>query len=143
MLNKNKTYNFIFDLDDTLSDCSIYYKAQQHQFAEYQSQRTGLPADLIHDLRTAIDVAFTRTADGFSRVRFPRSFASTSTTLDIMLGNNIDEQAAYQSFQLGDEVFNATYPLFDGVVNILENLVVDGHQLFLYTKGDYTVQQRK
>lgn len=135
--------NLIFDLDDTLADCSIFYKEQIERFAEFQHDRTGISPNLIMKLREGIDVTFTSTPDGFSRVRFPRSFAATSTAIDIMLGNDIDDVAAYQSFELGDEVFNATYPLFDGVDDLLQSLIADGHDLFLLTKGDYKVQQRK
>lgn len=135
--------DLIFDMDDTLSDCGVFYKAQQTMFAEFQSKRTGLPVQLITELREKIDVTFTQTPDGFSRVRFPRSFASTSMTIDVMLGNKVDEVAAYQSYELGDEVFNAMYPLFEGVPEMLSTFYDSGHRLFLMTKGDYEVQTRK
>lgn len=135
--------NIIFDLDDTLADCGVYYKAQHQKFAEYQHERTGLSVELIKRLREDIDVNFTQTADGFSRVRFPRSFASTSMTIDVMLGNKVDDVAAYQSFELGDEVFNATYPLCEGVTDMLTTYRDAGHTLLLLTKGDFEVQSRK
>lgn len=135
--------DLIFDLDDTLSDCGIYYRNQQKQFTEFQSQRTGLPEELIHTLRENIDVTFTSTPDGFSRARFPRSFASTSATIDIMLGNPVDETAAERSFLLGDEVFNAMYPLRDGIEDMLNAYMRNEHRLYILTKGDYDVQIRK
>lgn len=135
--------NLIFDLDDTLVDCGVYYKQQQDKFAKYQHERTGLSETLIKRLREDIDVTFTQTPDGFNRVRFPRSFAATSTVIDIMLGNDIDEVAAYQSFELGDEVFNAMYPLVNGVEETLTEYRDAGHRLFLLTKGDFNVQSRK
>ena len=135
--------DLIFDLDDTLSDCGIFYRDQQKRFTEFQSHRTGLPEELIHTLRENIDVTFTSTPDGFSRERFPRSFASTSATIDIMLGNPVDEDAAEQSFLLGDEVFNAMYPLREGVEEMLTAYMENGHRLFMLTKGDYDVQIRK
>lgn len=135
--------NIIFDFDDTLADCGIYYREQQTKFVEYQSTRTGLSPELIGKLRETIDLHFTSTPDGFNRVRFPRSFASTSMTIDVMLGNKVDEVAAYQSFQLGDEVFNATYPLCQGVAEMLTEYRDAGYTLFLLTKGDFQVQTRK
>jgi putative hydrolase of the HAD superfamily len=135
--------NIIFDFDDTLADCGIFYREQQNKFAAYQASRTGLPVELISKLRESIDVHFTQTPDGFNRVRFPRSFASTSMTIDVMLGNKVDEVAAYQSFELGDEVFNAMYPLCPGIPEMLDSFRDAGHQLFLLTKGDFEVQTRK
>lgn len=135
--------NLIFDLDDTLTDCGVFYREQESKFAQYQHERTGLSIDIIKKLREDIDVNFTKTPDGFNRVRFPRSFASTSTVIDIMLGNPIDEVAAYQSFELGDEVFNATYPLCEGVEEALTEYQQHGYNMFILTKGDYEVQSRK
>lgn len=135
--------NIIFDLDDTLADCAVFYNKQIERFCEYQSNRTGVNSDIIKKLREHIDVTFTVTPDGFSRVRFPRSCAATSVAVDIMMGNSIDEVSAYQSFELGDEVFNAMYPLFNGVPDMLDSLKKENHQLFLHTKGDFSVQTRK
>lgn len=135
--------NLIFDLDDTLVECGKYYRAQQEEFAEFQSNRTGLPPELIYKLRENIDVTFTSTSDGFSRARFPRSFASTSITIDLMLGHSIDEDAKEQSFMIGDKVFNAMYPLLDGIDTMLTSYLDNDHKLFLLTKGDYDVQIRK
>jgi len=135
--------NLIFDLDDTLVDCSKFYKQQQEAFAQYQHERTGLSVDLIKKVREDIDVNFMSTPDGFSRARFPRSFASTSMTIDMMLGNSMDEDAARQSFELGDLVFDAEYPLCEGVDTMLSAYKDAGHDLYLVTKGDFGVQTRK
>jgi len=138
-----KKLNLIFDLDDTLVDCSKFYKQQQEAFAQYQHERTGLSVDLIKKVREDIDVNFMSTPDGFSRARFPRSFAATSMTIDMMLGNSMDEEAARQSFELGDLVFDAEYPLCPGVDVMLSAYKDAGHNLFLVTKGDFAVQTKK
>lgn len=135
--------NIIFDLDDTLINCGAYYRTQQDKLAQYQHERTNLPIEFINKLRSDIDVNFTQTPGGFNRERFPRSFAATSMVLDIMLGNVVDEPAAYQSFELGDQVFEATYPIFNGVPGMLTTYMNAGYNLFLLTKGDFTVQTRK
>lgn len=137
------TQNLIFDLDDTLVECGIFYRQQQHKFIEYQTARTGLPTEIIKNLRDEIDLNFTKLPDGFNRDRFPRSFAACSVALDAMLGNRTNQLAADFSFGIGDDVFNESYPLCDGVDELLESYSTNGHKLFLLTKGDTLVQTKK
>jgi FMN phosphatase YigB (HAD superfamily) len=135
--------NLVFDLDNTLCNCSVFYKQKQNEFARYQAQRTGHTEDFCLELLRKIDVTFTATPEGFSKHRFPRAFAATSSTLDIMMGNSIDEPAAQHSWYIGDSVFNEPYELFDGVRDMLEQYKAGGYRLFLLTKGDYDVQISK
>ena len=135
--------NLIFDMDNTLCDCSIFYKQKQQEFARYQAKRTNHPEEFCLELLRKIDVTFTSTPEGFSKNRFPRAFAATSATIDIMMGNEIDDAAAQHSWYIGDSVFNEPYQLFDGVFYMLQNYKNSGFQLFLLTKGDYDVQMRK
>jgi FMN phosphatase YigB (HAD superfamily) len=130
----------VFDLDNTLCDCSIFYKQKQNEFAKYQSNRTGHTEEFCLNLLRSIDVTFTSTPEGFSKNRFPRAFAAASSTLDIMMGNPIDDNAAQHSWYIGDSVFNEPYDLFDGVYDMLSLYRDAGYNMFLLTKGDYQVQ---
>lgn len=135
--------NIIFDLDNTLCNCSIFYRQKQMEFAQYQSSRTNHSVEFCLDLLKKIDVTFTSTPEGFSKTRFPRAFAAASITIDIMMGNPIDESAAQHSWFIGDSVFNEPYPLFDGVFDVLTHCKNNGYNMFLLTKGDYEVQMKK
>jgi putative hydrolase of the HAD superfamily len=135
--------NLIFDLDGTLCECAKYYLEQQSLHAEFQSARTGLPKEFCFNLQRKIDVEFTPLPEGFTRNRFPRSFSAVSLTLDAMLGNEIDMDAAKRGFEFGDAVFEAPYELFAGVMDVLKEYKNAGFNMFLYSKGDTDVQLRK
>lgn len=135
--------NLVFDLDNTLCDCSIFYKQKQNEFARYQAARTGHSEEFCLELLKKIDITFTSTPEGFSKNRFPRAFAAASSTLDIMMGLPVNDEAAQHSWYIGDSVFNEPYPLFDGVFDMLTDYRNAGYRLFLLTKGDYSVQISK
>lgn len=135
--------NLIFDMDDTLSECSPLYAKCKDDFAEFSYGRTGIAKDIIINILNGIDVACTNLPQGFGKERFPRSFAATSAALDLIRGKEVDDRAAEQSYMIGEEVFVADYPLYDGVLNMLKRYKSGGHNLFLCTKGDFYVQNRK
>jgi HAD superfamily hydrolase (TIGR01549 family) len=143
MNNHPKAYkNLLFDLDNTLVDCSIYYVECQEKFATFSHERLGVTRELALRVLKDIDVACTTLEHGFSRIRFPRSFEAASAALDIITGHPIDTDAAAQAHMLGDSVFDAPYPVYDGVIDMLEELQHD-FNLFVVTKGDFKVQLRK
>lgn len=135
--------NLIFDMDDTLCECSPYYAKCKKAFIVQAHERTNIPSDVIKQILSGIDVACTSLPSGFGKERYPRSFAAASSVLDIIRGLPVDSQAAEQSYLLGDSVFNEPYPLFDGVLDTLQRLKQSGYRLFLYTKGDYEMQWKK
>lgn len=135
--------NLVFDLDNTLCDCSVFYKQKQNEFARYQAERTGHSEEFCLELLKKIDITFTGTKEGFSKNRFPRAFAAASSALDIMMGLPVNDEAAQHSWYIGDSVFNEPYPLFDGVFDMLTQYRDGGYKLFLLTKGDYNVQISK
>jgi FMN phosphatase YigB (HAD superfamily) len=135
--------NIIFDLDDTLIPCGVYYVERRRKFAEVQSARTGLPVEFCEQLLIKLDVACTALPGGFSTVRFPRSFRATSIALDAILGKPSDYEAAQEAFELGDSVFDVKPMLFDGVRDMLVKYKSLGYRLFLLTKGAETVQKDK
>jgi HAD superfamily hydrolase (TIGR01549 family) len=81
--------------------------------------------------------------DGFTRERFPRSFASTSATLDIMSNKPIDAEAMENAKKEANKVFDAEYLLFPDSRKVLFQLQTLGKRLFLLTKGDIEVQSSK
>jgi putative hydrolase of the HAD superfamily len=130
-------------MDDTLSECSPFYAQCKENFVKFSTERTGIQKDVISKILDGIDVACTNLPTGFGKERFPRSFAAASAALDIIQGNPVNELAAEQSYMIGEEVFSADYPLYKGVVKMLTRYKAGGHQLFLCTKGDYTIQHSK
>lgn len=138
-----KYNNLIFDLDDTLIECSAIYNSKKDKFAEFQSNKTGLSKEFCLNLLNKIDVAFTELPDGFDRHRFPRSFASTSATLDIIQGRKPNQFDMDLSYHIADSVFREYYPSYEGVIEFLLRCKNDNYKMFLLTKGDDEIQKNK
>jgi putative hydrolase of the HAD superfamily len=135
--------NIIFDMDDTLMPCGPFYTRTQEDFGYYQHFRTGLDEKVCKDVLKNIDLTSIVLPGSFNRERFPRSFRAASYVLDTILGRELDQRAAYISYSIGDSVFDAPYILFEGVYDMLAAYQNSGFQLFLFTKGDQTVQREK
>lgn len=135
--------NLIFDLDDTILTCSKYYEECKDKFVAEAVKRTGVKQEVVEKILGGVDLACMGLDDGFGKERFPRSFAATSAVLDIIRGKPVDEIACDRAFVIGDSVFRAEYPIIEGAEEVLEEYKAKGYNLFLYTKGDYGVQQRK
>jgi len=138
-----KYKNLIFDLDDTILICSEYYHKCRDTFAAEATARTGISPEVVDKMLTGIDVACMGLDNGFGKERFPRSFAACSIALDIICDKTPDIEAAQRAFVIGDSVFWEDYPIINGAAEILQTYKDAGYNLFLYTKGDYAVQQRK
>ena len=135
--------NLIFDGDNTLWECSKYYQQQKREFGVWASKRSGFDPKFCETLLEKIDVEFTTTPEAFGRDRYPRAFSATSAVLDTMKGKEVDKDAAKEAYAIGDAVFSAEYALYEGVKKMLHKFQAEGRQLFLYSKGDLEVQQRK
>lgn len=139
--------NFIFDLDDTILQCGVYYVNKRKELIEYSSKRTGFSPESCERLFVSMEKERVTLPDGYSRTGFPRSFAATSIVLDVLLGNKINEDAAEQCYLIGESVFNEEYPIVDNAIKILDVLKSKQEEmkynLFLYSKGDFSVQTKK
>jgi putative hydrolase of the HAD superfamily len=133
----------IFDLDDTLVECSFYYIDAMKKFARVANKRTKLGTTFCRHMLSSVDGGMLALPGAFKRERFPMSFAATSVALDVIAGLEIDEQAADDAFDIGNSIFTAEYPLLSGVPTTLAILKSTGVKLILNTKGDREVQQRK
>lgn len=135
--------NLIIDMDDSLLLCSPYYVNCLEEFATLQSERTGISNGVCRKILDSIDLCCTELPDGFNSERFPRSFEAASIVLDIVRNVGIDFVAARRSYEIGESVFAAEYPLFEGVEETLQLYQDSGFNLFLYSKGDPKVQWPK
>lgn len=134
----------VFDGDDTLWQCSKYYWQCRDNLVEFQVKRTGLNPETVASLYSVIDGQMLKLPGAFGRDRFPRTFQAISLALDGMLGNEPDLAASEVSFEIGDAVFDAEYPIFQGVWSMLTELKNDYDVLVIInTKGDVVVQERK
>lgn len=142
LLSKHPLKNIIFDLDNTLCECSKYYHDAYEAFCEFVSNRTGINKDIALGLLKTIDAEGIK-IDGFGRHRFPKSFAATSVAIDVLMGKEINKEASEQAWEIGDTVFNAPYEMYPNSYETLKFIKNEGFEMFLCTKGDIDVQRRK
>jgi putative hydrolase of the HAD superfamily len=133
----------IFDLDNTLVECTKYYEAAKLAGARHIEATVGMPAATALDLLQHIDVAAIKSTHDFSRARLPNSFASLAEIARRTMGRRGSEMLIEELYAMGDAVFDAPYELLPGVEESLEALYRYGYQLVLLTKGDDKVQQSK
>jgi len=120
----------IFDLDDTLYDCSGQLVESARRRAAAAMVRTGLPCteEEAYRMQAELEEAFGPKLDVFERIA--EKYSCSASTVDAAL-------AAYNS----DEV-EEIHP-FPGVREVLGDLRTEGYRLFLVTTGIYTRQKRK
>lgn len=135
--------NLIFDLDDTIVNCGIYYAECKKRFVDYASGRTNLPSEFVQKLLESIDLCCISLPNAFGQTRFATSNAATSMALDIISGRDCDEYAKKISYDIGFSVFDAEYAPVSGAIDTLQYYHDKGYNLYLYTKGDFVIQMKK
>lgn len=141
-MNDYKTY--IFDLDDTLVKCGIYYTEAKWEFVDIKSMSTGFDREFCFNMVGQVDVLSTQLPNAFGLHRFPRSLYSTSVLLDSMASpSEINYEEADRCMEIGYNVYEQPYPLIENVIETLSELKSRGKNLLLFTKGDETLQRTK
>lgn len=133
----------IFDLDNTLIECGVYYRRATEAVVLYLTTQSRLPEYLVREMVNHVDLAGTALQDGFQRARFPRACAAASYALDALQGLEPDRTRADHASAIADRVFDAPYETYPGVDEMLQRLRASGWQLAILTKGDAAVQQLK
>ncbi|MMZ61170.1 dUMP phosphatase [compost metagenome] len=135
----------IFDLDDTLVYCNKYFELILAQFAEMLVDWLGSDRLTTKDIRTKqveIDVAGVQKV-GFASHHFPESLIDTYRYFCNELNQNNEAAKEAQLLKLGMSVYEQEVEPYPGMVDTLNLLQYQGHELFLYTGGETVIQQRK
>ena len=132
----------IFDMDDTLLECSVHYNEVKEQFCQFAHHRTHIDIAIIRRILNDIDVACTSLPNAFGIERFPRSFQAVSVALDIINGEAPNPEAAKYSYNIGMSVFDAEYELYPNTIATLNALELE-YKFILLTKGDVHKQTQK
>ncbi|MNW49985.1 dUMP phosphatase [compost metagenome] len=135
----------IFDLDDTLVYCNKYFELILNQFADMLTDWIGSHRITTGDIRskqTEIDVAGVQKI-GFASHHFPESLIDTYRYFcqEVEREQNAAEEDLLM--QLGMSVYEQEIEPYPGMVDTLNLLQNQGHELFLYTGGEAVIQQRK
>ncbi|MDB5083418.1 MAG: hypothetical protein JWN30_304 [Bacilli bacterium] len=139
------TQHLIFDLDDTLIHCNRHFVSARQQFI-YRMQELfnerQCSADEIDQLQQQLDLAGIERY-GLGRVRFPDSLVQTYLLLSSRFGQTADQQTTREIEAIGYGVYQQPPELLPMAKTVLRQLQEQGHELYLYTGGDYEIQTRK
>ncbi|WP_055108011.1 HAD family hydrolase [Paenibacillus ihumii] len=135
----------IFDLDDTLIHCNKYFDQILDRFASQLLE--WLPAERLtaQDIiakQIEIDVAGVNKL-GFVSSHFAASLVDTYRYFCAMIGRDTRFTEEEQLTRLGMSVYDQEVEPYPGMVDTLNLLSEQGHELHLYTGGDESIQQRK
>ena len=135
----------IFDLDDTLIYCNKYFELILGQFADLVSEWFSgyqLSIKEIRDKQIEIDVAGVQQI-GFASQHFPESLIDTYRYFCQHFGERREELKEKQLMRLGLSVYEQSVEPYPGMVDTLDFLQRQQHELYLYTGGETVIQQRK
>jgi putative hydrolase of the HAD superfamily len=142
---KYSTQQVIFDLDDTLVHCNKYFDLILGQYFELMSDWFSSIGPTTSEVRTKqaeIDVETVSTS-GLASENFPKSLIATYRYFCAKFNRSTDPYQEQQLMKLGLSVYDQEIEAYPGMVETLDSLKQDGHDLYLYTGGDDTIQQRK
>ncbi|MCY9529833.1 MULTISPECIES: HAD family hydrolase [Paenibacillus] len=135
----------LFDMDDTLIYCNKYFDIVIHQFLDTMTtwfNSSNMSAQEIKSVQSKFDIAGVQ-KNGFQSEHFPRSFIDTYDHLCNLTGRDSSEEEKEQLWKLGLSVYDMEIEPYPGMVETLELLRDQGHELYLYTGGEPVIQQRK
>lgn len=136
--------SLIFDLDNTIVQCSPYYRRARRRCAERLADLApGADRDEIRRRLLEIDHARSRREGGFSRERLPESMVLLYRELVEERGRAPRDRVESELRTIGEAVFDAPYEPYDGAVETLRRYREAGHPMGLLTKGDPEVQWSK
>lgn len=135
----------LFDLDDTLIHCNKYFELILSQYADlmmdwFQSYRINI-AD-IRAKQVEIDVAGVDRI-GFASLHFPQSLIDTYRFFCSEVGREPVALEVDHLMKLGMSVYDLPIEPYPGMVETLDYLQNQGHELSLYTGGESVIQKRK
>ncbi|MNH74732.1 dUMP phosphatase [compost metagenome] len=135
----------IFDMDDTLIHCNKYFEMILSKFADVMLKWFStyrLTASEIRSKQIEIDVAGVLKT-GFASKHFPQSMIETYHYFSRMTGREISPAEENQLMELGMSVYEQNIEPYPGMVETLDILERQGHELNLYTGGEKAIQERK
>lgn len=140
-----RTQTVLFDLDDTLVHCNIYFEMVIEQFADelvtwFASDK--LTADEVKKKQLEIDTA--RVAvQGFRPEHFPQSLIDTYRYFSSLTGRPTAKREEQSLRELGRSVYDQKVEPYPHMAETLDQMKGEGHELFLYTGGAAIIQERK
>ncbi|WP_026575441.1 HAD family hydrolase [Bacillus sp. UNC438CL73TsuS30] len=138
-----KQQTLIMDLDDTLIHCHKYFQAARNSFSNLLKGWFDVPThEEIIQKQLEIDLKCVEMQGLHSSV-FPESLVRTYWYFCRKYKRKIRNKDEDRVRKIGQNVFQQKAQPFPYMYEVLDQLLKDGHQLFLFTGGDVTNQSRK
>jgi putative hydrolase of the HAD superfamily len=139
------TQHLLFDLDDTLIYCNSHFTRVKSQFVARMIslfQAHGIREDEILHIQLHADLDEIQKF-GLGKERFPNSLMTTYRKLCERVNMPVDRKLLREIEALGYSVYDMPVVLYPHAWETLTVLRDQGHELYVYTGGDYEVQKRK
>lgn len=133
----------VWDLDNTLCECGVYYVQAHSEFVQLAQLETGLPPEVCLDVLNKLDVAATKLPNGWGMWRLPASYAAAMQALHRLADKHCAAIVDGEARRIARRVFDAPYTLYPLVREVLDHYRTGGWQQLLVTKGDRELQERK
>ena len=144
-----KITTILFDLDNTLVRCMIYYDFVRKNMFRKFSKISGVSQEEVEEIFSTFEKERVKKPDGFGRNAFLDSINETRIEL---LKRIKDEDKAKEYFNsdesfklitLGSKVYDAPYVKYNDVDEVLTYLKNYGIKIYCVTKGDFYIQSQK
>lgn len=140
-----KPQTILFDLDDTLIHCNKYFEAVLQQFADLLAgwfAGSRITSEDVREKQLEIDIAGVK-IHGFTTDHFPLSLVNTYEFFAELIDRPKSEAEKDRLLALGRSAYDQQVEPYPYMVETLDRLKADGHELFLYTGGVPIVQEKK
>lgn len=141
----------LFDLDNTLVRCMIYYTFTRKNIYKILSKESGFTIDEIENMFNEQESERTKKKDGFTKDALLDSVNSVRVKIYSKL-KDLDADRAnkfYESdtplklIQFAADVYDAPYTIYPDVIDTLKALKSRGYSMYCITKGDFYGQSKK
>ncbi|WP_028545468.1 HAD family hydrolase [Paenibacillus taiwanensis] len=143
--SKHSNQTILFDLDDTLVYCNKYFDAVSEQFLDLMTTWFAayrVNAQDVQRVQSEYDITEVQKT-GFVSEHFPQSLQHTLIHFSTLTGREVSQEELDLLWKLGMSVYETEVEPYPGMIDTLDKLRDEGHELFLYTGGEAVIQQRK
>lgn len=141
----------LFDLDNTLVRCMVYYVFTRKNLYKILSNVSGFSVSEIEEMFNEYESERTKKKDGFTKDAFLDSVNGIRVKIYEKLKELDAERASafYESdaplklIKFASDVYEAPYTLYADVIDTLKMLKAKGYSLYVVTKGDFYGQSKK
>lgn len=141
----------LFDLDNTLVRCMIYYTFTRKNIYKILSKESGFTVGEVETIFDSYESERVQKKDGFTKDAFLDSVNGVRVKIyeklkeiDVDRANAFYESdAPLKLIQFAADVYDAPYTIYSDVIDTLRLLKSKGYSLYVVTKGDFYGQSKK